>query len=1506
MERKNESLQNQKNPTMTAIHPETILRDWTTSSPRIQADSNAKHTKPPLPVATFISNLFMNHASELGSRFQSKGYPKRHHQQDDDDEEELYHSSNVMDGGEFHVINGQLLQVVTAQTLEEEYPEVTSTSPSHRRDRSRHWSPSIPSSSSASCVKDPLFANPSVRKWMRKKHKGGKGGGGHKGKNQNQKALYGTRLNKNKSSRQSKKQQGLAGDFSMKPGKGTRVKSGSKKQRNRTHVVPDPHMGGMHTYRPHSDSMEDFDVSPEEYYYITNDESVVAPTHQHMTRTATAYPVYENPVEVTTTTMMRSSRRRPGSPPPPSVFATTANTILQDSLEKIQQIPCLSKDWMEKESREESTVDLVPEGEEIEDKLQVLEEEIQAIDKELALQELEEVEDIEDPTTEEEEEDMTFDHFMQDQKSILEESQEDWEPASFINEAREETNVKEEEEEETFSSESFEVALTSISVPSVEATVNVKSMIETFEAGAHGPTSEGDTPSLQVLSRQEEESAVSMVQTTQEEPTMVLPSSSTAITTKSKDPFRVPQDGYMNEKKILVVGSRQSGKTRLIKSLIGSSEDDTKQRRFQMNANGEERLNCGVDVKSWTPASTMGSGEKIRYSLWDLPGSSFEDGLHPSTQSVYFSPNSLYIVVWDISAIDGLHEDYEYYDDLMEQHENRIDHDINEKVLFWIKIIAARVKGCAILPVVTHRDKLGRSEVEHRISRLMDFLRQYATSANIVFNSDGEIPLVSSIKDQGLIELESTIVSVTSTLPLLREHVGTTRNLEIVAAVQRVIQCLKAKGLMIEHILAIQREVYAELGIEAPQQSNETLGLPTIIGALKFLSSTGSVIYFGLDSEDDILSQAVILDPRWIASALSCILRYDLIGKLRHLKKKKSTSALKNDEIVEYHEAFHSKSSDVAVVSRADTSLLWDSRYQMKKVKEKFDSDHNFALYQYLRTLCERHGVFVPFTTSPKENSPTFYLLPSLFKKVPEDNWSYNPSLHHKTTLCQSWVFNDGLPKNLVDVVIVSVLKGLFHMHDSRRDEYSYHAKVDEIKCWKNAFSARIVEFFCGQNDRKNTNIIKIQVNVVDKNSAHCVNSNQMVIGEKKLIVSATGNIGNNGGTIWNLGYGEAINRVEKVIEDLDDGNIEREVICPECLRSGQPNVACSFCHDKLTLDQYESECPRGHRVNPSLLLGQNNDRLEADCVSVSTSGLTSIDSMVSIFDSPGVENIEELLESVVLVGLWDKDTQEIRSVGSGFIGDAKRGFVVTASHIFYENPVGKEVGPVYHGLKNGKAVIGIIPKTSAGHENDGARFTYCADIIADDVRNTDACILRITSKFSSPIKVDGVKLEIQPERILNKRDVVRERLQRLKCKSHCKIADNVRVLGFNQEGEGLLEKGTHVDRMPCITKGYVSKKMSSESQQNLTEFDESQQDTAVFVPNSEIVVICNTKFGHSGGPCINLQGEVIGIVSRADPVEKDRSYLVPARQLNILLNKAKTRFETGKNHEFMNRFYNF
>jgi hypothetical protein len=58
--------------------------------------------------------------------------------------------------------------------------------------------------------------------------------------------------------------------------------------------------------------------------------------------------------------------------------------------------------------------------------------------------------------------------------------------------------------------------------------------------------------------------------------------------------------------------------------------------------------------------------------------------------------------------------------------------------------------------------------------------------------------------------------------------------------------------------------------------------------------------------------------------------------------------------------------------------------------------------------------------------------------------------------------------------------------------------------------------------------------------------------------------------------------------------------------------------------------------------------------------------------------------------------------------------------------------------------------------------------------------------------------------------------------------------------------------------------------------------------PREEIVVMCPTTPGHGGAPAVNSSGAVVGILSRADPVDPHRCYLVPSSELKILVNKAR------------------
>jgi len=63
----------------------------------------------------------------------------------------------------------------------------------------------------------------------------------------------------------------------------------------------------------------------------------------------------------------------------------------------------------------------------------------------------------------------------------------------------------------------------------------------------------------------------------------------------------------------------------------------------------------------------------------------------------------------------------------------------------------------------------------------------------------------------------------------------------------------------------------------------------------------------------------------------------------------------------------------------------------------------------------------------------------------------------------------------------------------------------------------------------------------------------------------------------------------------------------------------------------------------------------------------------------------------------------------------------------------------------------------------------------------------------------------------------------------------------------------------------------------------------------SEIIIEdCPVYVGHSGGPCVNQDGMVIGILCRGHPKIDKRYYLVPAAKLKVILNDAQKIVDFG------------
>ena len=439
--------------------------------------------------------------------------------------------------------------------------------------------------------------------------------------------------------------------------------------------------------------------------------------------------------------------------------------------------------------------------------------------------------------------------------------------------------------------------------------------------------------------------------------------------------------------------------------------------------------------------------------------------------------------------------------------------------------------------------------------------------------------------------------------------------------------------------------------------------------------------------------------------------------------------------------------------------------------------------------------------------------------------------------------------------------------------------KIHQIMCWQSAFLVKIGCIFADSDtgDLKES-FVEIFVTLVDMSSSHCVGADAMRATMQRLVVSGKGQAGNHGTKLWKGGFEVVLTSIQTTLGHFS--NIDRQVVCPECLAHSQPRFASTWGWDSVKAAAQSGSsivrCIRGHRVDANLICG--------------TAKRQEISSVTEQLGR-SVKPVPELLHSVVLVGLWDADTKEIRNVGSGFIADKRLGLIVTAGHVLFNMEEGRSFGAPYFGLKNAKVVIGVIP--DGGHT---AVYRYFADIISDDIYAVDACVVRLTSKLAKDVDGDFVQQEETAfeHTPLNLEAIHSENLRSLKTTTRYELEESVRILGFNQGGEGLLEQGKHVNRSADFAKGYICKKFVAPAP--LSEDDSSHSSdvstkSQSFVPREEVVVICPTIAGHSGGPCVNNDGKVVGILSRADPGERQRCYLVPASEIKDLVKKAKKHF---------------
>ena len=245
------------------------------------------------------------------------------------------------------------------------------------------------------------------------------------------------------------------------------------------------------------------------------------------------------------------------------------------------------------------------------------------------------------------------------------------------------------------------------------------------------------------------------------------------------------------------------------------------------------------------------------------------------------------------------------------------------------------------------------------------------------------------------------------------------------------------------------------------------------------------------------------------------------------------------------------------------------------------------------------------------------------------------------------------------------------------------------------------------------------------------------------------------------------------------------------------------------------------------------------------------------------------------MVGLFDeqRSSEKIRKVGSGFIIDSEQGLIVTAAHTLMQLWGQENFGVDNDGIEGAKAVIGVIPsEKNADGSYPPAVFRYFAKILKKDTNlengecHVDACVLQITSRFENDVDGNGdfcgeeISTSLTGEPVLMKE----QNLAKLDVTEESHLGESIRILGFDQPDN------TRVNRSFGVSAGTVYKQFETKAVGG---------ERYRYMPRKKTVLICNTIGGHSGGPCVNQSGQVIGILSCAGFTERSRSYLVPTSE---------------------------
>ena len=531
--------------------------------------------------------------------------------------------------------------------------------------------------------------------------------------------------------------------------------------------------------------------------------------------------------------------------------------------------------------------------------------------------------------------------------------------------------------------------------------------------------------------------------------------------------------------KVVFLGG--GGSDTLSNSLINNSQSqDISRGRTRGGRLSKPRVS--LSVKSWSPSddarnSMRGNGSSsgssrssscssldghtnLSFNLWEMEG--LAKGSHHATQSICFSPNSLYIIVYQVPPTTLISSHYINNDtsgnpdndfdvDFVQDQEgaqNELRWHMDKHFFSWVDVLSQRApEGCAILPVVSfdeeHTSSGSLKDAEKRIRYCCDLLKKRileerngkadadvdhldtesngsmlrsslsspsssSSSLKFVFHCD-EIPRVFPSRSDGSMQLRHALCNLGSWNPVFHHQLHKEIT-PLVFCLRKVLSSYRKEKydvLPLDNLHDKVMDVFPEITHEE------------IMDSLIFLSSVGDIIYFtkechvsrGTANNQNMLSKFVILEPRWMTAVVSCILRDDW-KVIRNNLNDKTTQNRRDSNFSILDDCIRSDKFSCPILSPQDTTKIWGKAPFIKKTQDqisKSGSDDHLLLF--IQQVCEHCGIFVPFPIDEaasslatlSNSSAVHYLIPGLYQENPKqiDNiWSFKSKEVWKTTLC--------------------------------------------------------------------------------------------------------------------------------------------------------------------------------------------------------------------------------------------------------------------------------------------------------------------------------------------------------------------------------------------------------------------------------------------------------------------------------------------------------------------------